>query len=542
MSEGSLALDLAALRPEFRAWLQPSEKAVHQVVLGLINTRLFMRQLSAKYGAPLTVDMVSDLEWQEQLKYYDTVWFMGIYQPSEAARQAAMRYVGEYRAVLPDLDPERDVVASPFAIPAYVPNPAIAKDWDAWDRLVARLHILGKQVIIDFVPNHVALDHPWATEHPEYFIQGTQDQYAAYPRRYTPVVVHGQPYYLAHGRDPHFTAWTDTLQLNYANSALQEEMERILLNLVEHADGVRCDMAMLLTPTVFLRTWEGHLTEAEGHYLRESNFWARAIPNAKERARRAGRDNFTFIAEAYWDKDELRDYFDAVYGKELYDDLSRIVVFREPAWQHLRGSVSYLMRPIGHGRGCRDVLFVENHDEERAVAKFGKEPSMAAASLTGSIPDAIFLLNQGQEEGRRKRPPMQIGRFPDEPLDPDVMAFYERLLMLKRSRLLQEGAWRLAPISTPSESIIALHVAGDGEPQRIESGPASRVGAIICINLSDSRVFGWIVEIGPDKDAQVYRLTRGGVVPNPDIHRDRGMFIVLEPWEAQVIMYQAAVS
>jgi hypothetical protein len=297
-------------------------------------------------------------------------------------------------------------------------------------------------------------------------------------------------------------------------------------------------MAMLLTPTVFLRTWQAHLTEAEERYLRASNFWARAIPNAKERARRAGRDDFTFLAEAYWDKDELSDYFDAIYGKELYDDLSRIIVYREPVWHHVRARVSYLMQSVGHGHRYRDVLFTENHDEERALAKFGKEPSMAAASLTGLIPDAIFLLHEGQEEGRRIRAPMQIARFPDEAPDPEVVAFYERLLMLKRSRLFQEGAWRLAPISTPNESIIALRVSGDGQTYDTESGPMYRVGAIICINLGDSKAFGWIVEIGRDIVAQVYRLTRGGVVPNQDVQRERGMFIELEPWEAQVIIYQ----
>ena len=60
---------------------------------------------------------------------------------------------------------------------------------------------------------------------------------------------------LAHGRDPFFPGWPDTLQLNYGNPLLQEAMIGELIKIAGQCDGVRCDMAMLVLPEVFERTW-----------------------------------------------------------------------------------------------------------------------------------------------------------------------------------------------------------------------------------------------------------------------------------------------
>ena len=60
---------------------------------------------------------------------------------------------------------------------------------------------------------------------------------------------------LAYGRDPYFPGWPDTLQLNYGNPATQEAMIGELLKIAGQCDGVRCDMAMLVLPDVFERTW-----------------------------------------------------------------------------------------------------------------------------------------------------------------------------------------------------------------------------------------------------------------------------------------------
>lgn len=538
----------SVLGPGFHEWLQPSQEAnPHQVGLELVNTRLLMDQLSRTHGEPMTVDMVSRSELSSLFKNHDIVWFMGIYQPSEWSHQYAIKCSEEYRGALPDLNKERDVASSPFAIPEYTPNPAIAANWDAWDQMVEEMHALRKKVFIDYVPNQTAVDHPWAKKYPDRYVRGAKTQYQENPSMYQEVQAEdGNTYYLAHGKDPNFPEWIDTLQLNYANPVVQEEMKKTLLGLIEHADGVRCDMAMLINADTFLRTWGDHLTDEEKQYIRENNFWEKVIPEMKKYARARGKEDFSFAAEAYWDEAELGRNFDYIYGKAFYDHLKRIVINHEPIVEYdssgnkhnrLREHVEYLMGAVRNGRHYRDVLFTENHDEPRAVEVFGREPSRAVAALTGLIPESIFLMNGGQEDGRRIRPPMQISRLPYETPDETMQRFYEHLLKLKRSKLFQEGKYKMADISTGSDYIIALQVSIDSDSTSLRLPPERELGAVVCINVGHTTATGRVTEIGREEQADVYRLSEGDFVGNPDTQREGGMFIKLLPWETQIIFY-----
>ena len=110
--------------------------------------------------------------------------------------------------------------------------------------------------MLDFVPNHTALDHPWVEDHPEYL----RRRHGARPGSRAAELHAGSDAtaatcVLAHGRDPYFPGWPDTLQLDYGNPATQEAMIGELLKIAGQCDGVRCDMAMLVLPDVFERTW-----------------------------------------------------------------------------------------------------------------------------------------------------------------------------------------------------------------------------------------------------------------------------------------------
>src|SRR5262249_7508553 len=151
---------------------------------------------------------------------------------------------------------------------------------------------------------------------------------------------------LAHGRDPYFAGWTDTLQLDYSNPATVTAMTTELLRVADRCDGVRCDMAMLLLPDVFERTW-GRPAQP---------FWTDAIA-----AVRAAHPGFRFLAEVYWDLEWTMQQlgFDDAYDKRLYD---RLVAGRAaPVRDHLRAGLDYQSRL---------ARFLENHDEPRAAATF----------------------------------------------------------------------------------------------------------------------------------------------------------------------------
>jgi glycosidase len=97
-------------------------------------------------------------------------------------------------------------------------------------------------LVLDFVPNHVAPDHPWAMAHPDYFIRGNSDDLSNKPNDFIRIAEN----ILACGRDPYFPAWSDVLQLNAFNPHLRKAAIETVQSIAEQCDGMRCDMAMLL--------------------------------------------------------------------------------------------------------------------------------------------------------------------------------------------------------------------------------------------------------------------------------------------------------
>lgn len=452
-------------------YLQTSPKKDQQISLNLINTRLWLNELSQQYQRPITLDIIPDEAWTEKLTNYDIFWFMGIYLPSQFSSTHAKKYTQQYTYALPDIDPNKDVVASPFAVANYLPNPNLVENWQAWDKMLEKLHRADKKVYVDFVPNHTAVDHPWATEHPEYFIQGSQQQYFNRPNFYQEIKNNsGQSYYLAHGKDPNYPEWSDTLQLNYGRVAVHQAMAEQLLALVDHVDGVRCDMAMLLNPSTFLRTWGWTLSNEERSYIAHHSFWQEVIPQTKTKATLLGK-SFDFMAEAYWEKDVLAKNFDYIYRDELYKHLLRVA--KGENCHHLKEHIAHLLYCANSQQSCKDTVYLENHDEERAVKTMGKEFSQAAAALISFLPNTMLLINQGQEEGKLIRPPMQITRPPQEKSDLELKNYYQNLLQLKQSKLFREGQWTMAKLPNQGENLIILEVKSSDK----------LIKALVCINM-----------------------------------------------------------
>jgi hypothetical protein len=363
-----------------------------------IHTRLFLNGLAAPAGRRATLDDIPDGDLDRlAAEGFDWVWFLGVWQTGAAGRTEALAdpaLTVEYRRVLPDFE-ERDVCGSCFAVSSYTVHSDFGGN-AALLRLRDRLRRRGLRLMLDFVPNHTALDHPWVREHPEYYVRGTEFEG------------------FAHGRDPYFPSWKDTLQLNYAEPRLQEAMRSELVKIAGLCDGVRCDMAMLLLPEVFERTWG----------LQAEPFWPEAIQSV-----RALRPEFTFLAEVYWDLEWTlqQQGFDYTYDKRLYDRLRKGDAGAVRA--HFRATADFQRR---------SARFLENHDEPRAAAVFPPGKHRAAAVLTYLCPGLRFF-QRGQLEGHKIHVPIQLCRGPAEPTDADIAAFYARL----RQVPLAEGEWRL---------------------------------------------------------------------------------------------------
>ena len=272
--------------------------------------------------------------------------------------------------------------------------------------------------MLDFVPNHMGLGHPWVDEHPDYFVHGTESDLSRAPQNYIWVKRKPDNLLLAYGRDPYFSGWPDTLQLDYANPATQEAMIGELTRIAGQCDGLRCDMAMLVLPDVFERTWG----------RRAPLFWPTATRRVRERV-----PGFTFMAEVYWDLEWTMQHqgFDYAYDKRLYDRL------REG---HARSVREHLLAGLDYQNKL--ARFLENHDEPRAAAAFPPGVHEAAAVITFLAPGLRFF-HQGQFEGRTKRISPHLGRGPDEPTDERVRQFYTRLLTVLRRPEVRDGRWQL---------------------------------------------------------------------------------------------------
>ena len=153
-------------------------------------------------GATLDLSCVPSAEWDAIATYgFDAVWLMGVWERSPAGIAIANRnenLLNDFRRALPDFQTQ-DNVGSPYCVRRYVVDQHLGGPAGL---AVARKELAkrGMNLLLDFVPNHVAPDHPWVKEHPEYFVRGNANEARSDPTSF--VDLEGSVY--ACGRDPYF--------------------------------------------------------------------------------------------------------------------------------------------------------------------------------------------------------------------------------------------------------------------------------------------------------------------------------------------------
>ncbi|MCA1618496.1 MAG: DUF3459 domain-containing protein [Acidobacteria bacterium] len=275
-------------------------------------------------------------------------------------------------------------VGSPYAVrDYYAVNPDYGTPEDL-KRLVSEAHRRGMKVIIDVVANHTSWDSVMMKT-PEFYVRDPSGK-ITYPHD-----------------------WSDVAELNYDNQQLRRYMIDVLKFWLREydLDGFRCDVAAEV-PTDF---WEQ--ARAEADKVKADVLW---------------------LAES--DKPELLvRAFDLDYAWPMHGALTDVLQGRRPATV-LRQT--WEADEAKYPRGALRMRFSDNHDERRAVARFGEGGALAASALTLTL-DGVPMLYNGMEVGdtTESGDPALFYKlpvfWPIEKRRPEFPRFYRQMIALRKS-------------------------------------------------------------------------------------------------------------
>lgn len=352
-------------------------------------------------------DQVID-QWCQ--KPFTHLWAMGVWERSPQSKKIALKHphlLEEFKKALPDWS-EKDVQGSPYSIFSYEIARLLGGK-RAFQRFRKRLADKGIGLILDFVPNHLATDHPWIFQYPQRFVMLKDlDENQLSLSDWFKVESSIGKTWIAHGKDPYFPSWTDTAQLDYRKPETRKEMIKQLMQIAEYCDGVRCDMAMLLLNDVFQKTW-GKNENSEI----ANEFWSEAIDTVHQK-----KPSFLFIAETYWGLENklIELGFDYVYDKEFMTNV-------------IQRNCDELRRTLWDKRiwGQRFIRFLENHDEQRIASQIPKSTLEIATALLWMQPSSV-LWHDGQENAYQIKLPIQLTRRQKEKTDEEIVKKIKNIL------------------------------------------------------------------------------------------------------------------
>ncbi len=234
---------------------------------------------------------------------------------------------------------------SPYSVKDYYAIDPSYGTLDDFKRLVAEAHQRGMKVIMDLVADHTAWDSVMM-KHPEYYKRDANGKIL-----------------------PPVPEWTDVAGLNYANPQLRDYMIQMMEYWVQTCDidGYRCDVASMVP----------------------ADFWmeARAMIGKIK-------PDFMWLAEA--SKPELMTQaFNIDYDWPLMASLNKVIMDSAPASDLERTWVESRQE---FPKGTLHMRVSDDHDESRAVARFGINGALAASALMFTL-DGVPLLYNGMEVG-----------------------------------------------------------------------------------------------------------------------------------------------
>jgi hypothetical protein len=322
------------------------------------------------------------------------------------------------------------------------------------------------------VPNHTGIDSLWSQEHSDWFIQLDHPPYPAYsfngPNLATRAglelyiddgywdhrdaavvfkhVQHGRVRYIYHGNDGTHLPWNDTAQLNVLREDVREAMICTILAVARRFKIIRFDAAMTLAKKHYERLWfplpgaagvpsraEYTISRDEFERLFPVEFWRQVVDRVAAEV-----PDTLLLAEAFW---LMEGYFVRTLGMHRVYNSAFMNMLKREENDKYRGVIRQILE-FDSGILQRFVNFMNNPDEETAVAQFGKgDKYFAVATLLATMP-GLPMFGHGQIDGFEEKYGMEYRRARHQEIpDQGFIAYHERTIFpLLRRRPLFSGA------------------------------------------------------------------------------------------------------
>jgi glycosidase len=457
----------------------PDKDWMPNVVLVAKNAYVWLDQLSRESGQTLNrLDQIPDKTLDQISGWgFTALWLIGIWERSHASKRIK-KMCG---------NPEAE--ASAYALYDY----QIAGDLGgeaAFQNLKNRAWQRGIRLSGDMVPNHVGIDGKWVINHPDWFISLPYSPYPSYTfhgpdlsheervgiyledhyytRNDAAVVFKrrdhwtGDERYIYHGNDGTSMPWNDTAQLNYLNSEVREAVIQTILHVARQFPIIRFDAAMTLTQKHFQRLWfpepghGGDIASRSEHGMTRKHFleamphefWREVVDRVADEA-----PDTLLLAEAFW---LLEGYFVRSLGMHRVYNSAFMNMLKT---ENNAGYRDVIRKTLAFNPEIlkRFVNFMNNPDEDTAVAQFGRDDKYFGCCLLMVTLPGLPMFGHGQIEGFTEKYGMEYRRaYWDENPDEGLVRRHERQVfpvLRKRYLFAEVTAYCLYDVVTPEGHI-----------------------------------------------------------------------------------------
>lgn len=573
------AMSFENLMNEYERFSADSEW-MPKVVLMAKTVLVWLDQLSKKYERTIDrLDLIPDEELDAlRDEGFTGLWLIGLWQRSNASRR------------IKQICGNPEAAASAYSLMEY----NIADNlggWSALENLRARLWKRGIRLASDMVPNHTGMDGKWVIEKPDLFVQRRDNPFPQYTyngenlshdsrvgvyledhyysKNDCAVVFKrvdhytGDTRYIYHGNDGTGLPWNDTAQIDFLNPAAREAVIQEILHVARNFPIIRFDAAMVLAKKHIRRLWypePGHggdiATRSEtGLSTQQFND---AIPNEfwREVVDRVAKEcpDTLLLAEAFW---MMEGYFVRTLGMHRVYNSAFMNMLKKEENQKYRDTVKNTIK-FDPQILKRYVNFMNNPDEETAVAQFGKgDKYFGVCTLMITMP-GLPMFGHGQIEGFEEKYGMEYTKaYKNETPDQGLLDRHKHdIFPLMKKRYL----------FSQSEDFLFYDVWDNGHVNENVFAYSNRAGnerAVVFYNNKYERASGWIKQsceyavkngdgilmqtrsiaegLGLTDDADSYLIFREQrsdlwyIRKSSDIC-EKGLYLSLNGFESQVMM------